>query len=508
MVLGVITMHRPRVDLIVLFCLLVLPIEFLAAQTKHEGLLPDTPAAKQLNDWLRVFGGGDQNDYTRFIADRYTTALLAEDKAHDRADRQARVYMDARRFDIRRIEKSTPLEIDVLAGAALTGLWYRLTMAVETDPPHRITAYTWQRIPAPAEDQIHVNERELIQQLGLFMDKLAAVDAFAGTVLVAKDDKPIFKRAYGLASKAYNFSMRIDTKLNLASTTKIFTAVAVFQLIEQGKLSLSDTVSKILPDYPNKKVADKITIHHLLSHSSGLGDYHGAKYICSKNVLRQVRDYFPLFVDEPLSFEPGEKMQYSNAGYVILGAIIEKVSGENYFDYVRRHIFEPSGMKSTGFFETDIDTPNLATGYTNFEDKGEDYFEFHLGQRRNTSLYSGAKGSSQGGAFSTAEDMLRFSIALHSNKLITAKSLDLMTNPKYFFRKYASGDVYYGYGFELENIDGKRVFGHGGGDLGISSGIRWYPDSGNYTFIVLSNYDRGGIVANDKIQDLIIHSRK
>ena len=501
-------MHRPRVNLIVLFCLLVLPIEFLAAQTKHEGSLPDTPAAKQLNDWLRVFAGGDQNEYTRFIADRYTATLLAEDKAHDRADHQARVYMDARRFDIRRIERSTPQEIDVLAKAradrplvsAHDGRGGR-----SAAPHHGVHLATH---PAPAEDQIHVNERELIQQLGVFMDKLASVDAFAGTVLVAKDDKPIFKRAYGLASKAYNFPMRIDTKLNLASTTKIFTAVAVFQLIEQGKLSLTDTVSKILPDYPNKKVADKITIHHLLSHSSGLGDYHGAKYICSKNVLRQARDYFPLFVDEPLSFEPGEKMQYSNAGYVILGAIIEKVSGENYFDYVRRRIFEPAEMKSTGFFETDIDTPNLATGYTNFEDKGEDYFEFHLGQRRNTSLYSGAKGSSQGGAFSTAEDMLRFSVALHSNKLITAKSFDLMTTPKYFFRKYASDDVYYGYGFELENIDGKRVIGHGGGDLGISSGIRWYPDSGNYTFIVLSNYDRGGIVANDKIQDLIIHSRK
>src|ERR1043165_2880914 len=122
-------------------------------------------------------------------------------------------------------------------------------------------------------------------------------------------------------------------------------------------------------------------------------------------------------------------------------------------------------MKNTGFFETDIDTPNLATGYTNFEDKGDDYYEFHLGQRRNTSLYNGVRGSSQGGAFSTVEDMLKFSVAIHSNKLISAKSFGLMTTPKYFFRKYAAGDIYYGYGLELENINGKRVFDHGGGDL-------------------------------------------
>jgi CubicO group peptidase (beta-lactamase class C family) len=340
------------------------------------------------------------------------------------------------------------------------------------------------------------------------MKRLAAADAFSGTLLVAKDGKPIFKRAYGLASKAYNVPNRIDTKLNIASTTKMFTAVAIFQLIEQGKLSLTDTIGKILPDYPNKQVAQKVTVHHLLSHSSGLGDYHGAQYICRKGILRQLRDYFPLFADEPLSFEPGARMQYSNAGYVLLGAIIEKISGENYFDYVRRHIFRPAGMTSTDFYETDLDTPNLATGYTNFEDKGDDYFEFHLGLRRNTSQIFGPKGNSQGGAFSTAEDLLRFSLALRGYKLVSAKSLELMTTPKFFFRKYTAGDIYYGYGFELENVNGKRVIGHGGGDLGISSGIRWYPDSGNYTFAVLSNYDRGGIITNDKLQELIFQSKK
>ncbi len=165
-------------------------------------------------------------------------------------------------------------------------------------------------------------------------------------------------------------------------------------------------------------------------------------------------------------------------------------------------------MTETDFYETDIDTPNLATGYTNFKDLGDDDFAFHLGQRRNTSLYNEAKGSSAGNSYSTAEDLLRFSLALRGYRLLSAKSLDLMTTGKFFFRKYAAGDIYYGYGFELENINGKRVIGHGGGDLGISSGIRWYPDSGNYTLVVLSNYDRGGIITNDKLQEMIIHSQK
>ena len=500
-------MHQSRLTTYVLslLCFLFVSFDSAAGQPKRKSVLPDTPAGKQLSEWLRVFPGGNQKEFTRFIAERYTKALLDQDKAHDRADRQGRLYLDARGFDVRSVEKSAPQEIIVLAQAKLTDLWYRLTMKVEPQSPHRITEYSWQRIPPPPGSQKKLSERELVMQLTAFMNKLASVDAFSGTLLVAKDGRPIFLKAYGLASKAHHVPNRINTKLNIASTTKIFTAVAILQLIEQGKLALNDNVGKILPDYPNKEVAEKVTVHHLLSHSSGLADYHGAKYICRKGILREVRDYFPLFAEEAPSFEPGKRMQYSNSGYVILGAIIEKVSGENYFDYVRDHIFKPAGMRNTGFYDTDIDTPNLATGYTNFVDKGDDYFEFHLGQRRNTSLSSGAKGSSQGGAFSTAEDLLRLSVALRGNKLLSAKSFELMTTKKFFFRKYAAGEIYYGYGFELEDVNGKRVIGHGGGDLGISSGIRWYPDSG-YTFAVLSNYDRGGIVVNDKLQEMILYS--
>ncbi len=387
-------MHPLRITIstIILLCLLFVPIHSLTAQSKPNTVIPETPAGKQLTDWLRVFAGGNQNEFTRFIDERYGKPLLEQDKAIDRADRQARIYLDARSFGVRSIEKFMPQEIVVLAQAQLTGLWYRLTMKVETEPPHRITEYASQRIRPPADSQKNLSQSEIVKQTEAFMNKLAAVDAFSGTVSVAKDGKPIFKKAYGLANKAYNVPNRIDTKLNIASIGKAFTAVSIMQLVEQGKLSLTDSVGKVLADYPNKQVAEKVTIHHLLSHSSGLGDIHGQKYVARKDVVRQVRDYFPLFTDEPLSFEPGERMQYSNAGYILLGAIIEKVSGENYFDYVRRHIFKPSEMTNTDFHEADVDTPNLATGYTNFEDLGDDNYQFHLGQRRNTSRYGVIKG--------------------------------------------------------------------------------------------------------------------
>lgn len=503
-------MHRSKIRLfiIVVLSLSFSPLNLVTAQSNQNATLPDTTAGKQLADWLRVFASGNQDDFVRFIAEHYTKSLLEQDTAIDRAGRQAIAYLDARGFDIRSIEKSTDAEITVLVQASLTGLWSRLTMKVEAQPPYAITEYIRQRIHAPAGSQRKLNERELVKEIKTFMNKLAAVDAFSGTVLVAKDGKPIYKTAIGMANKGYNVPNRIDTKLNVASIGKMFTAIAIMQLVEQGKLALTDKVGKLLPDYPNKQTAAKVTIHHLLSHSSGMGDIHGPKYAAKASSLKEIRDYLPLFEDEPLLFEPGARMQYSNTGYLLLGAILEKVSGENYFDYVRDHIFKPAGMINTDYYETDFDVPNVATGYTNWVERGDDYQDFHLGRRRNTLHHiGGVKGNSQGGAFSTAEDLFHFSVALRGHKLLTAKSLDLMTTKKFFFRRYAADDVNYGYGFELPDLDGKRVIGHTGGDLGVSSAVFWYPDSGNYTIVVLSNYDRGGIVAIDKLQEMIIQNQ-
>jgi CubicO group peptidase (beta-lactamase class C family) len=502
-------MHRSKIRLfmIVVLSLSFGPLNSAIAQSNRGAVLPDTPAGKQLADWLRVFASGNQDDFVRFIGERYSKSLLEQDTAINLADRQARTYLDTRGFEVRRIEKSSAQEIIVLAQASLTGLWFRLTVRVEANAPYHITEYTRERIHPPAGSQRKLSEAELLKEVKTFMTKLAAADAFSGTLLVAKDGKPIYKTVRGMASKAYNVPNRIDTKFNLASIGKTFTAIAIMQLVERGKLSLTDNVGKILPDYPNQQIATKVTIHHLLTHSSGMGDIHGPKYAARISSLRQVRDYLPLFVDEPLSFEPGARMQYSNAGYILLGAIIEKVTGENYFDYVRSHIFKPAGMVDTDYFETDFDSPNLATGYTNYVEQGEDYQEFHLGQRRNTLHYGAIKGNPQGGPFSTVEDLLRFSAALRGHKLLSAESVDLMTTKKVFFRKYAANDTYYGYGFELENIDAKRVIGHTGGDLGVSCALEWFPDSGNYTVVVLSNYDRGGIIAIDKLTEMIIQSQ-
>ena len=499
-------MIKPAVT--ILICLLLIFISPRPALAQTEVVLPDTPAGQQLKAWLRVFDSGNDQTFKQFIINQYGKALLTENDADYRADRQARTYLDTRGFLLRHIEKSSQTEIVVLAQSRLTELWFRLTMKVEPTPSHLISEYTPQRIPPPAMfPPKKLSQKQFVDEVKKFVNRLAAADAFSGTLLIAKDGRPIFRTVHGLASKAYQVPNRLDTKFSIASVGKMFTAVSIAQLEEQGKLSYTDPIGKYLTDYPNQEVARKVTIHHLLTHSSGLGDTYSAKYICRKGILKQVKDWLPLFIDDPkpLAFEPGTRWQYSNQGFILLGAIIEKVSGENFFNYIQKHIFDPAGMVNTGYYEGDRDTPNMAMGYTNFEDLGEDNYQFHLGERRNVSLYNGARGGPTGGASSTLDDLLRFQLALRDNKLISAKSLELLTSTKILARKYDANQTYWGYGFELELVNGQRVIGHGGGDLGVSSGIRWYPDSGDYSFVVLSNYDRGGILVNYKLEEMIVY---
>jgi D-alanyl-D-alanine carboxypeptidase len=310
-----------------------------------------------------------------------------------------------------------------------------------------------------------------------YLDNLTTQDAFSGSVLVAKTGIPIFSHAYGLASKSFNVPNRIDTKFNLGSMNKMFTGLAVCQLAQCGKLDINDRVGQHLPDYPNAIVAEHVTIHQLLTHTSGMGSFWNERYeLTAKERFKQVQDFIPLFVDTPLAFEPGEGYQYSNAGYVLLGAMIESISAQNYFDYVREHIYEPAQMFNTDAYEMDYDTPNLAIGYT--KEGGQNL-------RRNNLFLHVVKGGPAGGGFSTVEDLLQFDIALRSFTLLNAEYTRLLLSGK------VTTDIpgtLNAYGFFERHLNGIKSVGHGGGFYGISSTLRMYLDIG-YTIAVMSNYD-------------------
>lgn len=344
-----------------------------------------------------------------------------------------------------------------------------------TDPKGDITA-NW-----PKEKLSRDRIRSEIERHANFT---AARDLFSGVVLVAEGNTILFSKAYGMGEKSFQSPNRLDTKFNLASMDKMFVGVAIGQLVAAGKLSFDDKLASVLPDYPNQSVAEKITIRQLLTHTSGLGDALKPEMREKKKQFKNVCDYFPLFVNDPLRFEPGSKWGYSNAGYIVLGAVIEKASGQSYFDYVRDHIFIPTGMKNTGYFELDEVTPNLAIGYGRFEDD-----VLGIGPLRNNGVFLGYKGNSAGGGYSTATDLLAFAQALRNHVLLSKEMTETITSGK-----VRAADGQYGYGFwQWQHYNHKDVRGNAGGgpNSGIDSEMDMFWDR-PYTVILLSNYDPPG----------------
>jgi D-alanyl-D-alanine carboxypeptidase len=344
---------------------------------------------------------------------------------------------------------------------------------------------------SPAHTQT-VDESALIKKTLEYLDSLSADDSFSGTVLIAKDGIPILKNAYGMAHRSFRVPNKIDTKFNLGSMNKMFTAVAVLQLVEKGMLSLQDKIIQHVPDYPNKEIAEKITIQHLLMHSSGLGHYWTEEFNnASKDRFKKVEDYIPLFADQPLLFEPGMQYSYSNAGYMVLGLIIERVTGDDYFNYVMKNIYEPAGMVNTDAYETDHIIPNCAVGYTTYGAEP--------GTVKNNLFLHVVKGGPAGGGYSTVEDLLGFSNALLGHTLLAAEYTEILTTGK------IDVDVNdrYAYGFRERFENGHRIVGHGGGFPGISSNLSMYTDLG-YTVAILSNIDQGNHSIRLFIEELLV----
>jgi CubicO group peptidase (beta-lactamase class C family) len=350
----------------------------------------------------------------------------------------------------------------VVMSAACCAIWIPAIQAAISPSPQRMT------------------DAQILGDLKENLDRLTRADQFSGAVLVAKNDRILFEHAYGYANHAFNVPNKVDTKFNLGSMNKMFTAVSILQLVQQGRFSLNDTLIKVLPDYPDQDIAGKVTLHQLLTHTSGMGNFFGELVTSNPGKYRAMADYLPLITGKPLLFEPGARWSYSNSGFAVLGLVIERVSGQNYFDYVREHIIKPAGMINTDSYSMDDDVPNLALGYTNL---GEDGFSHPERPRKSNIYMTLARGMSAGGGYSTVEDLLRFARALQGHKLLNEEYTDLMMRGKV---PAGAGQYSYGIGEEFQN--GVRIVGHNGGGPGIHSNLDMYPDLG-YTVAIMSNYD-------------------
>jgi D-alanyl-D-alanine carboxypeptidase len=469
--------------------LLVLP---LCALSPAQTTLPDTPAAHQFSAWLDAFNRGDRDAYLAFL----------EKNLPDRAkqiDREIDFRHNTGGFDLRKVEEaSTPTRFVALVQERSSDQFARLTLEVESADPHTITSMGTRAIPRPAEFALpHLTQAELITALKTRLQHDAASGAFSGNVLLASQGKPVFSESYGLADREHKTPNTLATRFRIGSMNKMFTAVAILQLAQQGKLSLDDPLGKFLPDYPNKDVAGKVTIQHLLTHTGGTGDFFGPEFDAHRLELRTFEDYVKLYGSRPLRFEPGSKWEYSNYGFLLLGLVIEKASGQNYYDYVRDHIYKPAGMTSTGSEPEDTPVSNRSIGYTQMHppgpppNSGPGPEPAH--PNTDTLPY---RGTSAGGGYSTVEDLLRFADALQKNKLLNAHYTELLTTGK----PGTPGNTY-AFGFEDRRINGVRCFGHGGGAPGMNGMLQICPSPG-YVVAVLSNLDPP---AATRISDFILN---
>jgi CubicO group peptidase (beta-lactamase class C family) len=390
------------------------------------------------------------------------------------------------------VQDEKPGETTALLKRKLTGDHVAVLVRTSDAAPYRI-AGIGQRPPRPkvaqAEPRI-ATDGELTAALGDFVNRLAKADLFSGTVYLAKDGRRLYGMAFGEANKDFGVPNTLETKFNLGSMNKMFTAVTIAQLVEQGKLSYEDPLSKFMPDFPSAEAAKKIRIKHLLTHTSGLGSYFNAEFErTSRARYRTVDEMLTLAKGESMAFEPGTRWAYSNTGMLVLGKVIEVVTKQDYFDYVREHLYKPARMTSTDAYQLDEVNKNLAVGYQReFADDGTKRF-------RNNIYMHVIRGGPAGGGYSTAEDLVRFAESLKSGKLVSPASYELLTTPK---PDVSSPD--YGYGFGVNSQTG--IVGHSGGFPGISSNLDIFKGSG-YVAVVMANYGGASQPVVEKIRALV-----
>jgi len=324
-----------------------------------------------------------------------------------------------------------------------------------------------------------------------FVSQLDNNEGFSGAVLIAKNDKIIFEKAYGYAHIGHKVKNNLETKFNMGSIGKSFTALAIIQLLQEGKLALNDPIGTYLLDYPNESIKNTVTVKHLLTHTSGLPHYFARKKFLegSKDLFRTIEDLSELYENEPIESAPGIEFSYRNTNYVLLARIIEKITGIKYDDYLEEYIYKPALMVNTGNFDLDHPIDNAAEGYTTSEVYPNKF-------KVNIHTYP-SRGNGAGGGYSTLHDLFNFTQALKERKLLNEQYTNLFTKP-------IDVKEHYGLGMQFPTPEEGTTYGHSGGHFGVGVEWRVYSKEG-YTVIVLTNKDtdKGFLSARYYIQKVI-----
>ncbi len=432
-------------------CLLIGANGFVLAQGSADELakkwrLPASPTGQRGAALLEALTRRDENYLRGFIEQNFAPQFLKDFSVEQHVKQLGRIQTILGEFELAGAEKTGAQEVEFLLQTK-AGQRLKLACKLEAQPPHRIAGIGLEEA-ANAPSFSFTNLAELER----YLTEQTAANRFSGVVVVTQNGQPKFERAYGLANKTKAVPNTVNTRFDLGSITKLMTKVAVYQLAEKGKLKLDDPLGKYLPQFP-REIADKVTIRHLLDHRSGYGDLMTREFRQRRSEIRTIAAHLELLKTHKLQFEPGAQEQYSPAGYVILGGVIEAAGKQSFYDYLQQHIFKPAGMKDSSFPDFDKLDDRTAVGYTN-ERGGADFSQTNQG-------FHTIKGTPAGRNVSTAADLMKFDQALRGGKLLGAEPTKQLAPPR---RAYA------------------------GGMAGVSA-VLLADDGAGLTVVVLSNYD-------------------
>jgi CubicO group peptidase (beta-lactamase class C family) len=432
--------------------LLIAPVTAVCAQAEPSA------ARAALDAYLEAFNSADP-------------ARLEQFRARYGYDREVADVLELREytggFDLVRIESETP------NGLVARVRWRDCEMREELrtltigQGPAPSIKVTGERQPVP-----RLSQADAIAGLEARVRELADADQYSGSVLVARHGKVLFHHAYGEADRARHKPMMLDSRIRMASAGKMFTAVAVLRLVARGKIRLDGTVGDYLPDYPNRDIASKVTVRQLLTHRGGTGDVDtlDVDWTGDRSRFRTLAAYVAAYGERPPGFEPGTKVEYSNYGFILLGRILEAVTGRAYEAVIADQVFGPAGMTRSGYAPEATRVSGRAIPYT-FKERHWVDVAPHYPWR----------GLPAGGGYTTAGDLFRFATALQSHRLLPPDLLRQATTPQ-------NGEGWYGFGFVTAGEGKERRFGHGGDFPGSNAWFFIFPESGWVT-IALSNLD-------------------
>jgi len=443
-----------RVPITLLLSLTV--ITFAAGQTT------DSPVLHVFKQWLEAFNSGDADKVSAFWKQYGGNA------GDGRTAGDLRLREMTGGMAIFHIEEDTGTHLVALMKEG-RGSYSESTLDLASTSPPVVGRIGGHPVPPPqSSGGAASSDEDLAKEVREHVAETHGDDAFSGAILIAHNGTVVLDQAWGLADSARQIRNTTGTQFCLGSMNKMFTAVAILQLVQLGKLALDKPIVAYWSDYPNRDLAARVTIRELLSHTGGTGDIFEPEYAAHRPEARTLADYVKLFGNRPVAFEPGTRMEYSNYGFILLGRIIELVSGKSYESYVQERIFRPAGMLHTDARPESDHVEGRAIGYM----RGQN------GLTPNTTTLPWS-GTSAGGGYSTVGDLLLFAQALESGKLLNRELLQQATA--------AGSPLHPGYGLGFYILpDGG--YGHGGGAPGVNGELHILPGVG-YVLAVLANRD-------------------